>query len=106
MIKINDTNFEDKDLDWFLEDNPLNMIMYEFLFNLNDSLNFEKIFNDAYKICICVYSENHPELKYKTHFGLDEADFFPNDYLYSWYCAITMLKLNDELRQKGIGNKN
>lgn len=102
-LVISKVNYEDKDLDCFLDDNPLNGLLYENLYRINDALDFDRIFNEAYKICIRVYAEKHPERNCLVRFGLSSDSFQDDVRIYSWHCAITMLKLNYELFKRDGG---
>lgn len=105
-LVISNVNYEDKDLDWFLDDNPLNKVLYARLVELDDSLDFDAIFNEAYKKCIRVYAEKHPERNCRARFGLSYNNYFDDEEIYSWHCAITMLRLNYELCKNSNEDKD
>lgn len=107
-LVIRNVNYDDKDLDWFLNDNPLNNELYAGLVEKDDGLDFDRIFNEAYKICIRVYTETHPERNCKARFGLSYNQFFCEEEIFSWHCAITMLTLNEHYKfgKKSNEDKN
>lgn len=99
-LVISKVNYKDRDLKWFIKDNPLNYYLYVEMCKLDDTLDFDMIFNEAYKICIRVYAEDFPEQYSEARFGLSKKKVIQKEIICAWCVALTILKYNYKLEPK------